>query len=168
MRSDCGYIGKIDDITDFKDFEEQLINYVTKMKKNDRIDYTSTSVNACLAAINRHIVEKSLFNNLDLYHNNRCTYKRLWQIVDGKLRYLDELGLAAFYLHPLKFVQDWGCINNWYQPNNIGQTKLKNWLCKITVETDATDIETMSISSHRSTKGFASYERPKDDLQLLG
>ena len=70
---------------------------------------------------------------------------------------------------------------------------MKNWLREITIETGidltkrkitthtgrktlvrnlkisgATDIETMSISRHRSIKGLASYERPKDDLQLLG
>ncbi|CAJ0897953.1 2593_t:CDS:1, partial [Entrophospora sp. SA101] len=81
---------------------------------------------------------------------------------------------------------------HWYQSTHIGQTKLKSWLKNIAIQSGidlsnrkitthsgrktlirnlkenvgTTDIETISISRHKSLKGLASYERSKDKLQV--
>ncbi|CAJ0829501.1 6605_t:CDS:2 [Entrophospora sp. SA101] len=100
------------------------------MKKNDGTDYTSTSVNACLTAINRHIVEKSADSltdkeiNLILSHSCTSPSKWIWlnqqrlaggaaekliipyveEIIGDYELYLQKIPLnaeTAFYLHPL-------------------------------------------------------------------
>ena len=89
---------------------------------------------------------------------------------------------------------EWTLLDHWYQSTHIGQTTMKSWLRSIAIQNGidlsnrkitthsgrktlirnlkenvgATDIETMSISRHKSLKGLASYERSKDKLQANG
>ncbi|CAJ0880427.1 5230_t:CDS:2, partial [Entrophospora sp. SA101] len=215
-------------------------------KVHDGSDYSSISIKTFVSAVARHLANNSVIDRIDIY--NKQIIKKLWEVIDGKLRHLDELGngeghgsdsftkseiisilqhpytsktnpidgsfevliylskanqrglsggLAnkllipydkeimddydlyfskrpknaepAFYLHPVKGDKEWTLLDHWYQSTHIGQTKLKSWLKNIAIQSEnvgATDIETMSISRHKSLKGLASYERSKDKLQV--
>ncbi|CAJ0650712.1 2814_t:CDS:2 [Entrophospora sp. SA101] len=215
-------------------------------KVHDGSDYSSISIKTFVSAVARHLANNSVIDRIDIY--NKQIIKKLWEVIDGKLRHLDELGngeghgsdsftkseiisilqhpytsktnpidgsfevliylskanqrglsggLAnkllipydkeimddydlyfskrpknaepAFYLHPVKGDKEWTLLDHWYQSTHIGQTKLKSWLKNIAIQSEnvgATDIETMSISRHKSLKGLASYERSKDKFQV--
>ncbi|CAJ0648526.1 14551_t:CDS:2 [Entrophospora sp. SA101] len=227
------------------------------MKRDDGSDYSSISIKTFVSAVARHLANNSVIDRIDIY--NKQIFKKLWEVIDGKLWHLDELGngeshgsdsftkseiisilqhpytsktnpianqrglsggLAdnllipydkeimddydlyfskrlknaepAFYLHPVKGDEEWTLLDHWYQSTHIGQTKLKSWLKNIAIQSGidlsnrkitthsgrktlirnlkenvgATDIETISISRHKSLKGLASYERSKDKLQV--
>ncbi|GBB89652.1 hypothetical protein RclHR1_16400004 [Rhizophagus clarus] len=58
------------------------------MKTKNGDDYKSTSVNACINALNRHLNQHSVIRPLDL--KGRQMFSDLWQMLDGKLKDIAE------------------------------------------------------------------------------
>ncbi|CAH1770291.1 3210_t:CDS:2, partial [Entrophospora sp. SA101] len=90
FRKDCNCNCKIENIDNINDLERQLINYIIKMKRDDGSDYSSISIKTFVSAVARHLANNSVIDRIDIY--NKQIFKKLWEVIDGKLWHLDELG----------------------------------------------------------------------------
>ncbi|CAJ0650711.1 2813_t:CDS:2 [Entrophospora sp. SA101] len=59
-------------------------------KVHDGSDYSSISIKTFVSAVARHLANNSVIDRIDIY--NKQIIKKLWEVIDGKLRHLDELG----------------------------------------------------------------------------
>ncbi|GES80012.1 hypothetical protein GLOIN_2v1470960 [Rhizophagus clarus] len=67
------YEGKVEDICDKEELEQQLCAYIASMKKSNGKEYSVNSVRAAVAAINRHL-------------------QRYSKVENGKVKFLTDLG----------------------------------------------------------------------------
>ncbi|GBB88897.1 hypothetical protein RclHR1_09960009 [Rhizophagus clarus] len=89
-RKTIGLAGNCENITNLKDLEEQISDYVTVMKQQNGEEYSTSSIINAMHALNRHLNMYSPLRPVDLLDQKQ--FPDLHLILDGKLKELAELG----------------------------------------------------------------------------
>jgi len=61
------------------------------MKQKNGQQYSASSIRCAIAAIHRHLIKNSAINGLDLH--NQATFPTFWEVINGKIKFLSDLGL---------------------------------------------------------------------------
>ncbi|CAG8583678.1 25812_t:CDS:2, partial [Racocetra persica] len=151
-RKDTNLPGKLSDISDLKQLEEELCKYFTVYHKANSDEYSVISLQSAINTFNRYFNAK--------------------RPPDAD---------SQFYLHPIKGINNFKTVDIWYKKIHLGENFMKAFfkrlveLCdidisgyKITNQTGCKTLiqllkslglfnyETMSILRHKSQKGLAS------------
>ncbi|CAG8463664.1 15791_t:CDS:2 [Racocetra fulgida] len=88
---DTNLPGKLSDISDSKQLEEELCKYFTVCHKANGDEYSVTSLQSAINAFNQYFNDKtSKIKLIDL--NNKKAYPDLWQTLNGKIKTLSASG----------------------------------------------------------------------------
>lgn len=90
FREKQGYNGKIEEISDVNELDQQLAKYIASMKQKNGEEYATSSVKASIAAFYRHLNKNSVIKHVNIYDTN--IFITLSETASGKIKYLSDLG----------------------------------------------------------------------------
>ncbi|CAB4435555.1 unnamed protein product [Rhizophagus irregularis] len=82
---------KIEYVSLAQELDKQLATYIAEMKQKNGQQYSASSIRCAIAAIHRHLVKNSVITGLDLH--NQATFPTFWEVINGKIKFLSDLGL---------------------------------------------------------------------------
>ncbi|CAB4443730.1 unnamed protein product [Rhizophagus irregularis] len=82
---------KIEYVSSAQELDKQLATYIAEMKQKNGQQYSASSIRCAIAAIHRHLVKNSVITGLDLH--NQATFPTFWEVINGKIKFLSDLGL---------------------------------------------------------------------------
>jgi len=82
---------KVEQITSIQELDKQLATYIAEMKQKNGQQYSASSVRCAIAAIHRHLVKNSAITGVNIH--DQAKFSTLWEVVNGKLKFLSDLGL---------------------------------------------------------------------------
>jgi len=90
FREQQGYNGKIEEINDINELDQQLARYIASMKQKNGKEYATSSVKAAIAAFYRYLNKNSVIKHVNIYDSN--IFNILSETASGKIKYLSDLG----------------------------------------------------------------------------
>ena len=82
---------KIEHVASVQELDKQLATYIAEMKQKNGQQYSASSIRCAIATIYRHLVKNSVITGLDIH--NQSTFPTFWEVINGKLKFLSDLGL---------------------------------------------------------------------------
>jgi hypothetical protein len=92
FRKDLNLNGKIEDVKNENELEEQLVKFIVAMHKVDGKEYKAQSIKVGIYAIARHLSEHSVIQRVNILNQEK--FYKLWQIINGKYKQLVRQGLG--------------------------------------------------------------------------
>ncbi|CAG8555067.1 6713_t:CDS:2 [Funneliformis mosseae] len=83
---------KIEQIDSIQELDNQLATYVAEMKQKNGQQYSASSVRCAIAAIHRHLIKHSVISEINIH--DQATFSILWEVLNGKLKFLSDLGFS--------------------------------------------------------------------------
>jgi hypothetical protein len=90
FRSQVEYNDKLETISNLKQIENEVSNFIITMKTTTGKEYSQSSITSCINSLNRWFNEFSVAKGLNLL--NREQFPDLYLIIDGKLKSLQDAG----------------------------------------------------------------------------
>ncbi|RHZ68681.1 hypothetical protein Glove_294g31 [Diversispora epigaea] len=91
FRKNYGYLIPLSELSDIKQLEKELVEYISIMKKNDGKEYKANSIKQAVDAIDRYFRIYSPISHINLH--DKYMFPDLINVLHGRMRDLQERGL---------------------------------------------------------------------------
>ncbi|RHZ87868.1 hypothetical protein Glove_29g82 [Diversispora epigaea] len=92
FRKAYGYLIPLSELSDIKQLEKELVEYISIMKKNDGKEYKANSIKQAVDAIDRYLRIHSPISHINLH--DKYMFPDLINVLHGRMQDLQERGLG--------------------------------------------------------------------------